>query len=79
LKREFADTGRLIPPIRSADLLQFSVRSIHGDESRRIQGNAALFDAMGEKAIANRTGRAHGKSMHNNGAGAELFAKAGQA
>ena len=28
-----------------------------------------------EKAIANRTKRAHGKPMHNNGVGAELFAK----
>jgi hypothetical protein len=44
-----------------------------------MQGNAALFDAIGEKAIAHRAGRAHGQPMHNNGAGAELFAKAGRA
>jgi len=34
---------------------------------------------IGEKAIANRAGRAHGQWMHNHSAGAELFAKAGQA
>jgi hypothetical protein len=41
--------------------------------------NAVLFDAIGEKAIANRAGRAHGQPMHNNSAGAESFAEAGQA
>jgi hypothetical protein len=35
--------------------------------------------SMGEKAIANRAERAHGQPMHNNSAGAKLFAKAGQA
>jgi hypothetical protein len=35
--------------------------------------------SMGEKAIANRAGRAHGQSMHNISAGAELFTKAGRA
>jgi hypothetical protein len=67
------------PPIRSADLSQFSVHREDGDESRQMQGNAAFFDAIGEKAIANRAGRAHGQPMHNNSAGAELFAKADQA
>jgi hypothetical protein len=61
------------------ELWQFSVPDRGGDESNRIQGNAALFDAIGEKAIANCAGRAQGKSMQNNSAGAELFAKAGQA
>jgi hypothetical protein len=35
-----------------------------------------LFGAIGEKAIANQTERAHGQPMHNNSAGATLFAKA---
>jgi hypothetical protein len=74
-----ADTGRIISPIRSVDLWKFSVHHRDGDESHRIQGDAALFDAIGEKAIANRAGRAHGNAMHNHSAGAGLFAKAGQA
>jgi hypothetical protein len=38
-------------------------------------GQGSFDLTLSEKAIANRTERAHGKAMRNNGAGEELFAK----
>jgi hypothetical protein len=79
LKSRPADTGRINRRSGLPSSRNFSVRDTDGDESRRIQGNAALFDTIGEKAIANQAERAHGQPMHNNSAGAGLFAEAGQA
>jgi hypothetical protein len=47
-------------------------------KAAEYKARRGLFDLTPptrEKAIANRTKRAHGKRMHNNGVGAGLFAK----
>jgi hypothetical protein len=65
------------PVCRSLAIFQYVTNMVtKAAEYKTMQCYSAL---MGEKAIANRAGRAHGQSMHNNSAGAEPFAKAGRA
>jgi hypothetical protein len=74
-----AVTGEVRRPIRSANPWNLFRRSAEmATRAAEYKATRRLFDLTlqsREKAIANRTKRAHGKRMHNNSVGAGLFAK----